>query len=265
MSCRSIRTRVPLTTNTLARALLCVPAIALVLSGCSLLPGEPGATPQPSSSPSTGTAAPPEAPIILDPDILLLVQATATTDAGEQIELTARVHSSTAWNDPDVSNASRPEFMTSACVGYLDAGVFADQSWSFALIDYSAALPSIDDPWPAGIKLGALPTADSLVIAGGGILADDPDASADAPHCARDKVVAGAGDGTIVAGFEGDTSSSSPFTAWAQHSYGFRVSSGMTLTGCTITLTGPGELAGGGGDTWIETSNDTQCSAGSEP
>ena len=152
--------------------------------------------------------------------------------------------------------------MESVCAGYLDSSVFESQQWSFGLIDYSAVPVEGTAGWSADSKLGVLPDAAYLPIASGGVVVD---ASKDAstPHCKQDKLIAGPGDGTVVVGFAGDASTdAAAFTAWANHNYGFSAEKDIVLSNCKYLVTDAGRLLNGGGDSWRELSDTTNCVVG---
>ena len=220
----------------------------------------------PSTEPEAGSTEPPAptssastAPsVVLDPDIVLYVSATATDASGVTADISLRLHTSTSWSDDDDSATIRPEFIASACADGLTPALFADETWSFALVDVSAVVAS--GTWPAGSMVTVLPAADDVPIASGGIIIPDPAAPASGDLCASSKAIGGAGDGTLVLGLTGDAAGAKPLTAWADYRYGFVAGNGFTLSNCVYLVTAAGQSAGGDGD-WATTASAEECSA----
>ena len=218
----------------------------------------------PETSPEVGSTATPApttsasiAPnVVLDPDIVLYVSATATDANGVAADISLRLHSSTRWSDDDDSAAIRPEFIGSACAGDLSPVVFSAEEWSFALADISAVVAT--GSWPSGAVIGVLPTADIVPIASGGIIISDPAAAA-TDVCAANKEIGGTGDGTLVLGLTGDSAGASPLTAWTDLRYGFSTGSDFTLSNCVYLVTTTGQAAGGSGN-WASTATEEECS-----
>ena len=208
-------------------------------------------TPVPTSAASTAPD------VILDPDIALYVSATATDASGVTADVSLRLHLSTSWSDDDDSAVLRPQFIESACASNLTPKQFADEEWSFALVDVSAAVAS--GSWPAGSTVGVLPAADDLPIAAGGIIVSDLGASASGDPCASSKAIGGSGDGTLVMGLAGDSAGDNALTAWTGYRYGFAASSGFTLSNCVYLVTAAGQTAGGTGG-WDTTATSEECS-----
>ncbi len=245
---------------------LLVLPLVLLLAGCGDPPPDPG-TPT--------KAAPTESPTVaaLDPDVLLVVSATATAEDGSVLDLTMTVHRATAWDDS--TGSDRASLMTSTCEGYLDAGVYEANLWSFLKVDVDAT-QSGSAAWPAAKRIRLFPLAtDDYALASGGALVDDPDVTSETPHCARDRYIYGAGESTLVVGIQGDTDAveaAGHFTRWANTLYGFvgrevggqtAAEAGITLTDCSYTVTPAGEELHGGADWWSEHIDESDCYVGS--
>jgi hypothetical protein len=238
------------------------------LTAC--IPETPPAPPA-SSAPPAPSTAPSAAP--LADDILLHLTATATAENGAVLDLTLNVHKSTAWNDP--AGASRAALMSSVCEGALDDSVFEANLWSFAQIDLSAVANASTPAWPGGKRLRVMPYSTHLALASTGDAIEDPDVSGETPHCKRDRYLLGAGESTLVVGFQGDTDASGAagnFTRWANHLYGFvgrevagqtAAQAGITITGCDYQVTTLGESLNGGASWWHEQSTPSECYVGS--
>lgn len=220
----------------LTPALALAAVLALTLASCA---DDPAPTETPIGTPLPSQSVETAAPVTLDPDIALYIGTTLTDPSGAVVDLTLRVHTSTAWDDEDPSAAIRPEFIAGACAPGYDTKAFEEQSWSFALVDISATTRD-GATWPTGLAIPVLPAPGELPIAAGGIVISDPTAAGD--FCGSGKVVSGAGDGTIVIGFSDDAA----LTAWAGQSYGFTASTGSALSNCTYVVTGTGTQTSGG-------------------
>ena len=249
--------------------LLVLPLVVL-LGGCGDPAPDPG-TPT-NASPTTSPAETPTA-AALDPDVLLVVSATATAENGSVLDLTMTVHTATAWDDS--TGADRASLMTSTCQGYLDAGVYEANLWSFLKVDVEA-VPSGFGAWPSEKRIRLFPLAtDDYALASGGALVEDPDVASETPHCARDRYIYGAGESTLVVGIQGDTDAveaAGHFTRWANTLYGFvgrevggqtAAEAGITLTNCSFTVTPAGVELHGGADWWSEDINESDCYLGS--
>lgn len=263
---------------TLLTALAVVPLV-LLLSACA--PGEPtpspstpAANPAPSATPTpSATLAGKPAAAPLDADVVMAVYGTATADNGAVLDVTMTVHKSTAWNNS--SAADRPAQMTAACAGYLDDDVYAAQIWSFAKIDFVAALREGTPAWPSKHRLFITPSGGFVPIATSGFPVDDDEVDSATPRCKRDKFFEGAGTGTIIAGFPGDTDAAGAagnFTKWANHNYGFvasrvqaqtAASVGITVSECTWNVTELGASLNGDAAWWNSYVDDTHCVNGS--
>lgn len=255
-------------------ALLILPLA--VLAGCSPVP--PAPTPAESSPSSTPTATETAAPVEdLDPDVLLVVTATATAENGAVLDLRMEVHKSTAWNDS--AAPERPALMDTQCDGYLDATVYGPNLWSFLLVNVSAAADPATPAWPADKRIRLWPgsvVGDELVaLASDGFLVEDQDVDDATPACVRDRYLYGAGDGTLIAGIQGDTDevgAAGQFTRWANQRYGFVArevagqtaeSAGIFVTDCSFLVTPAGVELNGDADWWGSTNDESNCYTGS--
>ena len=253
---------------------LAVIPLVLALSACN--PGDPTPTPSatasttPSATPTpTETLAGKPSPAPLAADVVMAMYSTATADNGAVLDVTMIIHKSTAWNDP--SAADRPPVMTTTCSGALDESVYEALIWSFAKIDFAAS-PREDTPaWPAAHPLFVAPSGGFVPIATSGYPSDDDTTNGATPRCKRDKVFDGAGSGTIIVGFPGDTdvaTAAGNFTTWANHNYGIvatrvdgktAASVGITLSECAWDVTDLGRSLNGDADWWDSRIDDTHC------
>lgn len=250
-------------------ALLALPLV--LLAGCGPTPPAPVDSPSPEPSKPVETVAP---PVELDPDVLLVVTATATADNGAVLDLRMEVHKATAWSDSTASD--RPALMTAGCDGYLDASVYEASLWSFLQIEVTAEPDAATPAWPDGKRIRLWPGVnDDVNLASNGFLVDDPDVEGSTPHCRRDRYIYGPGEGQLVAGIQGDTDevdAAGHFTRWANQRYGFvahevagqsAASAGMTLTDCGFLVTAAGTELNGGADWWGEMIDESNCYTGS--
>jgi hypothetical protein len=249
-----------------ATALAVIP-LALLLAACT----PPVAEPVPDVP--VVEPAPAPAPEPLAADVVMVVHATATADNGAILDLSLTVHRSLSWDDPEA--ASRAALMTTACGGGLDASVYEANLWSFSAIDVEAT-ERAGTAWPADHRLFTLPYTSYVNVATDGFPIDDDEVDAATPDCRRNKFFEGAGTGTVVVGFAGDTddfTAAGNFTKWANHNYGFsvvRVSSqsaadvGMTLSDCSYEVTDAGLELNGDADWWASHVEDTRCVFGSD-
>lgn len=241
---------------------------AALLAGCTPVPAPPAGPPSETPTP-VETVEPAPA---LDPDVLLVVSAVATADSGAVLNLTMTVHKATAWNDP--SAPDRPALMTSGCDGSLEESVYQANLWSFVKIDVEA-VDAGATPWTDDKHLRLFPIHnDDVVLASNGFLVWDEDVDQDTPYCVRERHIYGEGSGTLIAGIQGDTdevAAAGNFTRWANQLYGFvgrevagqsAASAGITISGCTFTLTDAGKELNGGADWWGEKSDESDCYAG---
>jgi hypothetical protein len=246
--------------------LLSLPLVAL--SGCT-----PEAPPAPPSNAPPAASSPAPSPAPLADDILLHLTAIATAGNGAVLNLTLDVHKSTAWNDPTAT--SRPALMSSVCDGSLDDSVYDANLWSFGQVDVSAVADASTPAWPESKRLHVMPYSTHLALASTGDLIEDTEVSSETPHCKRDRYLAGAGVGTLVVGFQGDTDAAGAagnFTRWANHLYGFvgrevagqtAAQAGITITGCNYVVTPAGETLNGGASWWHEQDSPSECYVGS--
>ncbi len=222
-------------------ALLALPLL-LALAGCGG-GGTPPVDPAPADE-DPGIPVATDTPDLPD-DAVLAVFAELRADNGATLDLLMVVHKPTAWDDP--AAADRPALMLEQCSGAYDEALFADQLYSFASIDVTATVASGD--WPAGAGAWLAPTTDYLAVVSTGDVVEDPAADSDAPHCARDRQIAGPGSGTMVVAFRGDTDdmgAAGGYTKWANHNYGFALLTSGLFTGCGVFVTPLGEEFGWG-------------------
>lgn len=221
-------------------ALLALP-LALALTAC----GGGGTPPDPAPvEEDPGIPVAEEMPELPD-DAVLAVLAELTADNGATMDLLMVVHKSTAWDDP--AAADRPALMLEQCSGAYDEALFADQLYSFASIDVTATVTSGD--WPAGAGAWLVPATDYLAVVSTGDVVEDPAADSEAPHCARDRQIAGPGSGTMVVAFRGDTDdvgAAGGFTTWANHNYGYAILTSGEFTECGLIIPPLGEEFGWG-------------------
>ncbi|PZQ89637.1 MAG: hypothetical protein DI534_07505 [Leifsonia xyli] len=233
-----------------------------LLTACDPPPPEPSGAPSTSASaPQPSASATPEALTALPADAVLGVSAVVTDTSGASLQLTAIVHRSVAADSADGTPLAA--LMTEGCQGALDAGVYADQLWSFAAIDVTAS--PLSGTWPSGALVGLRPGATPLALASDGVLVEDPAAASDVPRCVRGRFLPGAGSGRLVVGFEGDTDAAGAagaFTRWANTRYGF-TASGATLSACAFVVTELGSSLGGGAPGWTQKTDARECTTGS--
>jgi hypothetical protein len=251
------------------RAALAVVVLVVVLAGC--FPQAPGPeVPEPSAAPTETQAEETEPSAALPADAVLVVKALATADTGAALQLTLVVHQSVASSD----DTGARQLLLDACSGGLDGALLDENLWSTTTIDVSAE-STTDAAWPGDHRIGVLPFATYVDIAAEGAVLDDAEVSDDTPGCRRDKVLFGAGDGTIWMGLHGDTDGAGAagnFTRWANHNYGFtgvRVSgqsaadSGITISDCAYEVTDAGLALNGDAEWWGSRINDSHCVIGS--
>jgi hypothetical protein len=238
-------------------SLLALPLLLLV--GCGPTPAPAPTDDSPATSKPTETVGPPAAE--LDPDVLLVVSTRATAENGAALDLVLTVHRATAWSDD--SAADRPALMTTTCEGYLDAGVYEANLWSFVTADVTATSTGTAE-WPADTRIRLFPTpTDDVSLASGGFLVEDPDVDSATPHCARDRYLYGPGDGSLIAGIQGDTDEAAAagnFTRWANQLWGF---TGASFSNCSYVVTPAGAELNGGAEWWSEQVDDSNCYVGS--
>lgn len=189
----------------------------------------------------------------LDPDIVLYLSATATDSSGAIAEITARVHTTTTWDDVDPSAAIRSEFIASACAPQVDATEFESDSWAFALVDLGASVQGGGE-WPEGLTIEVFPQGGEILVAAGGIVVVDPLTSAADGLCTASNVIAGAGDGTMVLGFADD----GDLSAWTAQTFGFHAGADVQLSACTFLATPAAQVASPD-SVWKPTSTSAEC------
>jgi predicted small lipoprotein YifL len=233
------------------RLLLALLALPLVLALAACDPGGPGRVEDEGDPPVTEEEPDPDETLALADDAVLHVQAVATARNGATMDLSLVVHKSTAFDD--ATAADRPALLTAGCPGGYDEQIYADQLFSFALIDVTATLTSGAWPGDGGVELAddtiyVFPETDHLAIASTGFLQEEVVGDSETPHCKRQRVLAGQGSGTLVVAFNGDTDdvgAAGGFTRWANHNYGFTTDGGLTtLSDCSVTVTPLGEEFG---------------------
>lgn len=236
------------------RPILAFAALALTagLTACGPGTGTPTGSPSGSGAETPITTLPPiDGGVDLPADAVLHIATTVTALNGATLDLTMTVHKSTAFDDP--AAADRPATFTAGCQGGYDESIYADQLFSFATIDVTATAgtgtwPTDGDVQSADDLVYLFPDTTYLSLASTGDLLEASVADSETPHCKRDRVVAGAGAGTLVVGFHGDTDdvgAAGGFTRWANHNYGFTVDgTDLVFSGCTLTVTPLGEEFG---------------------
>lgn len=239
----------PRMTRRPALALLALPVV-LALAACN--PGGSVPADDEGDPPVTEEQPAPDVQAVeLPDDAVLHVQAVATAQNGATMDLSLIVHKSTAFDDP--AAADRPALLTAGCPGGYDEQIYADQLFSFALVDVTATLTSGTWPGDGGVELAddtiyVFPETVHLAIASTGFLQEEAVFDSETPHCKRQRVIAGAGEGTLVVAFTGDTDdvgAAGGFTRWANHNYGFTTDGGLTtLSDCSVTVTPLGEEFG---------------------
>ncbi len=249
-------------------ALALLALATVLLSACDPLPpADPGTgtpTTAPSASQASGSLLGP-----LPEDAVLGIAVIVTDASGAALQLREIVHRSYAWD----SDEGRPlaGMMTAGCLGALEDTVYEEQLWSFASIEVSAT-PVGDTPWagdPADTArwIRVQPLTAHLSLASDGVLVEDPAAVPEAPHCDRDRLIAGTGTGALVVGFHGDTDAvgaAGHFTRWANHRYGFQADDpGLVFSGCETVVTELGASLGGGVASWTSELDGTHCVTGS--
>ncbi len=228
-------------------------AVLVAIAGCTAAAPAPLPTETFVSDPAAVEEPAVLTPNPVDPDTTLIIRAVATADSGETLSLEMHVHQSIRWDD--IASQTVPAALVDDCAGTLSAPMFADQSWSFTRATLTA-IPPEGVVWPEAQTISVLPSADSVLVTGRGLLAH---AAADStPLCEQSKFVNGAGRGGLAIGVAGDADI---FTRWAQHRFGFTVGEGVTLAECTIELTPLGATLVGGA-TWAPNSAPGDCSTG---
>jgi len=235
-----------------------LPVIAILgLTACTA----PAAGPTDDETYVSDSAAPGDTPApVLTPnpieaDTTLIVRATATAANGSQVGLEMQVHRSIAWDD--VASQTLPAALLEDCASLFTGEQFATEQWSFTRVNVTAiptAASTAD--WPSDATITLAPSAEFVPVAGRG---DLQSAGTNAePLCQRDVFLAGPGRGGLAFGIPGDGTS---LTAWAGHTFGFRVA-GADLTDCTSELTAEGGSRGGGSG-WTSEITDGACVIGS--
>jgi hypothetical protein len=248
-------------------AVLAVPVL-LLLAACG--PGTPpddAPEPPPAEDPQ-GEDEPQGTPVALPDDALLLVQAVATAGNGATLDLSLVVREATAWDDP--AAADRPALFTAGCEGAYDPTIYEEQLFSFAAIDVTATATA--GTWPTSSEVDAtnavylFPETEFLSLASTGDLVEEPVFDGSTPHCKRERVLVGAGTGTLVVGFRGDTDAvgaAGGFTRWANHNYGFGTGEGpIFLSDCSVLVTDLGAERGWDEATAPQYVNDVTCRFG---
>lgn len=230
-----------------------VPAlIALGVTGCTAPPvpvsDETYASAPATDEPATPTATP------IDADAVLLVRATATASNGATLALEAQVHQAYGWDYAGIGTL--PAALLEDCAGSLTQSQIEQEAWSFVRVNVSA-LPGAGTEWPSDTRIDARPSADYALIAGRGMMANDPKTGDVA--CLQDKYFTAAGNGGLAIGLPGDAAS---LTGWSNHTYGFVAQAGVVLGGCSIEITPLGASLGAGTETWTSTIDDSTCVAG---
>ncbi len=252
-----------------SRILLSSVAISLiaVLAGCTPTPAAP-LDPDETFVSATGDPIEPVPTLPpLEAGTVLIVRATATAGNGAQLDLEYRIQKSVPFDD--IAAQTLPQAMIEDCPAAYTQQVFADNLWSFTRGNV-IAIPSAGSTadWPTDAPIELLPSASSVAMSARGFIGDDADAAAETPPCQREKSFTGYGQGGVAIGIAGDTDAvgaSGGFTRWANHSYGFVVADGITLSGCTFEVTELGAQYNGGAEWWTESNDTTSCVTGASP
>jgi hypothetical protein len=248
----------------------------LLLTACGPtdLVAAPSETPEPSPSSSSGD---PDGLIEVPDDAVLIVEGVATAANGAVANVRMFVHAPAPY-DADI--AGDAVLATEAwCAGEVDISVFAAQDYSFTDVDYSMALAegSVDWPQNTPILLLPLPWPDTTIAPSGepqsidaATLPGQPESGI--PHCLQPVLSYGPGEGTIYLGIAGDklgTDGGVPFTAWANHKYGFNANlpgtlppAPVTFSECSSSLTPLGEDLGAPTAQWQERFETAFCVVG---
>jgi hypothetical protein len=262
-----------------ARPLLFAAATAtalLLLTACGPtdLVAAPSETPEPSPSSSSGSLY----DIVEIPgDTVLMVEGVATAANGAVADVRMFVHAPAPY-DADIAGDAVLATET-WCAGEVDISVFAAQDFSFTDVDFSMVLAEDSVDWPDNtpILLLPLPWPDTTIAASGELesidaatLPDQPETGI--PHCLQPVLSYGPGEGTIYLGIAGDkvgTDGAVPFTAWANHKYGFNANlpgtlpaAPVTFSECSYFLTPLGETLGAPTAQWQERFESAFCVVG---
>jgi hypothetical protein len=243
------------------------PLFMLTLAGC--VATAPSISATNDGSPANSSAASDPSPSAtpqgaLDSDVTLVITTTATATNGATLALEMRVHKSVRFDD--IAGQTIPAAIAEDCPTTYSQPLFAAQKWSFARANISA-LPGAGADWPSNVAIATLPSTEFLPIAARGFLTSGSGESPAIPTCQAEKHFVGAGNGAFAFGIPGDSlddNAAGSFTRWANHRFGFRVPTGVTLTGCTITVTALGRQYGAEGASWSTVSDASTCSAGAQ-
>jgi hypothetical protein len=247
----------------------------LLLTACGPtdLASAPSETPEPSPS-DTGTL---EDVVEIPDDAVLIVEGVATASNGAVADVRMIVHAPAPY-DADIAGDAVLATET-WCSGEVDISVFAAQNFSFTDVDYSMALTEGSVEWPENtpILLLPLPWNDTTLAPSGDLESIDAatlfgQPESGIPHCLQPILSYGPGEGTIFLGIAGDktgTDGAVPFTAWANHKYGFNANlpgtlppAPVTFSECSSHLTSLGEDLGAPTDQWQERFETAFCVVG---
>jgi hypothetical protein len=204
---------------------------------------------------------------------VLRVTATATSSSGAVLVLTATVLRPRLYSDPIA--APRAAATVARCIGEVDNSLIHQQKWSFAEVDYSAALAPGSIPWPHSLSMLLAPWSDSSLetrTAAGGVKQIqyvEPGPASYEPECIQRAFLAGVGSGKVYLGSY-DSTANPPYENWSKEAYGFDfnlprkvVPAGkVTISGCASTITPLGNSLGAPNSSWATTSSAVECVVG---
>jgi hypothetical protein len=196
---------------------------------------------------------------------MLWVRATATAANGAQLSLEGMVHRPVSYAYPGTQTINAN--MIDDCGATLTNAILAANAWSLTRMNTTAIPPvSSTVAWPDNARIDFRPLADNVYMSSRGIVQSD--ATTGELLCTQNKYLVGAGRGALFVGIPGDTIDLDHFNnGWAQHTWGFSVPAGVTLSDCSFETTdlANGFVAATAG--WVKVSDASNCYIGptSEP
>ena len=234
-------------------------AIVTAVTGCTSAelvsplpsPAETIALPEPEPA---LTPNPPE------PDATLFVRVLATAPNGAELSIEGMVHRSLSHEYPGSQTINTN--MINDCGPNLTNGIFAGDAWSFTRMQVTAIPPTDSvEAWPADLRIGYRPSTQNVFVSSRGMIEADP-ATGDLA-CVQEKFSIGAGRGAFFVGIPADTITLDSFNnRWAQFTWGFTASPGVTFSECTFETTALANDFGADDAGWVEVADAGNCQIG---
>jgi hypothetical protein len=204
----------------------------------------------------------------------MAVTALATAGDGAALDISLIVHAPQPFSADGAADAWAAT--TAWCVGEIDDSIISDQGFSFTTVEVTATTREGDWPDDTPLSIQPQPWPGTTTASGGDLVQVNAsyDTNLEAgvvPHCAQPVLLTGPGVGElylgIVGDIDGDGAETIPLGGWANFLYGVTThtpggDSDVTLSECTVQITGLGGELGAPTPDWQEHFESGTCTVG---